>query len=115
MRLRVVAVLVILVAALAAVARNSTRDDQTATILQVAKHQETSTASKNTQYDIVLRVQEMIYVVLYKLEDDTKNVEYHVGQNIKVSVGKKTIKFNESAGKTRELLILSSRKALPDA
>lgn len=88
---------------------------QIATIAKVERHAPSSTAPKDdvVRYDIELSVGDMIYVVLLTPEYNSSSVEYAAGRNVMVSVGQKTMKFKDLLGRTKQVVILSSRKA-PD-
>ncbi len=88
---------------------------QTATIMDVKTHQDSAASgSSESRYDITIRLQNNIYVVLYTPPPGTYGSQYMKGMDMLVLVGEKTITYNDMLGVSREVPILSRMKA-PDA
>jgi hypothetical protein len=64
-------------------------------------------------YDVAVRVDNTIYVVLYTQRPGTISPEYRTGLELPVLVKRNTIKFNDRLGRSQELPILS-RKSIPE-
>jgi hypothetical protein len=60
-------------------------------------------------YDVSVKVDNTMYVVLYTQPPGTINPEYRTGLELLVSVGRNTMKFNDQLGRSQELPILSRR------
>jgi len=101
--------------AILAIAQSATSKYQPGTIMAVEPHASGpgEKASSRT-YDVSVKVDNTIYVVLYTQPPGTISPLYRVGLQILVSVGSNTIKFNDQLGRSQELPILS-RRTLPDA
>ncbi len=79
----------------------------TGVITEVTKHVDTAAPATPTgKYDVSVRVGDVVYVVLYTPTPGNKLVEYRVGTDLNVLVGKKAVKFNMSGGETKEAPIL---------
>jgi hypothetical protein len=90
-------------------------DYQLATIAKVERHVPTSTTPKDdvVRYDIELNVGDTTYVVLLTPDHSSKSVEYVAGRSVMVSIGQNSLRFKDLLGRTKQAVILSSRKA-PD-
>jgi hypothetical protein len=117
---RILSVILMAMVALAALGQETTNKQDTdnknkyepATILDVKKHTGTQKDDSSvTKYDISLRVRDTDYVVLYTPPPGTYGAQYNEGMNLLVLVGSKTITFNDIAGISREVLILSRAPA----
>ena len=87
---------------------------QLGTILEVRPHLADRADNASTpSYDISVRVGNTVYVVLYIQPPGTISPEYRAGLQLLVSVGSKTIKFNDQLGRTREVPIEGRRGILP--
>lgn len=85
---------------------------QSGTILAVKTHQATAAADPSvTRYDISIKVQDTVYVVLYTPPPGTYGSQYSKGMNMLVLVGDETITYNDMLGRSREVPILSRTKA----
>ena len=91
----------------------SSSDHQVATITAVTPHQkDTGEGARDlNQYDVSLKVGDIGYVVLYTPPSGANGVEYAVGMDLLVVVGKDSITFTKF-GRTSETPILS-RQELP--
>jgi hypothetical protein len=89
---------------------------QVATITEVKPHQSGSAAASNdaTSYDVSVKVDDTIYVVLYTPPLGMITVRSAAGRELLVLVGKKTITYNDLLGNAIEVPILS-RKPATDA
>jgi len=84
---------------------------QVATIMAVKPHvAETAANASTSRYDVTLKVGNTVYVVLYTPPTSVQVVQYAMGREILVSVGKTTITYNDILGNSVEIPILS-RKA----
>jgi len=88
---------------------------QVATIMAVNLHQKDaeSGGGAGTQYDVSLKVDDAIYVVLFTPLSGSTSVEYSVGMNVVVQVGTQSIKFTK-LGRTSEVPIMR-RESVPAA
>ena len=117
---KILSVILMAMVALAALGQETTNKQETAnkyepaTILDVKKHMTTQKDDSSvTKYDISLRVGDTDYVVLYTPPPGTYGAQYNEGMNLLVLVGSKTITFNDIAGISREVPILSRTPAPP--
>jgi hypothetical protein len=80
---------------------------QVATITAVKLRQKSAENSGGpvTQYDVSLKVGDVVYVVLYTPPSGSNGVEYSMGMNVVVLVGSKSITFTKLGG-TYEVPIL---------
>jgi hypothetical protein len=60
-----------------------------------------------TRYDVSVRVEKTVYVVLYTPPPGGYGFQYAAGHQLLVLVGSKTITFNDVLGESREVPILS--------
>ena len=92
----------------------SPRHYQVAIIVGVKPHQaEANDSSGVMSYEVSLKVDDTIYVVLYTPPLGITTVNYAEGLNLLVQVGEKTISYNDLLGQTFEEPILS-RKPVGD-
>ena len=91
----------------------SPRRYQVAVIVGVKPHQAEpkDDSSGVTSYEVSLKVDDTIYVVLYTPPLGITTVEYAEGRNLLVKVGEKTISYNDLLGQTFEEPILSRKPA----
>jgi hypothetical protein len=83
---------------------------QVGTILEVKKHPTPAPTDPPTaRYDISIRVDKTVYVVLYTAPPGTYGVQYSAGRQLLVLVGSKTVTFNDQLGRSREVPILSRK------
>lgn len=59
------------------------------------------------RYDVSIKVGNTMYVVLYTPPPGTYGFQYSAGQDLLVSVGDKTITFNDLLGNSRKVPIVS--------
>ncbi len=87
-----------------------------ASVLAVKVHQPISDEdAKITRYDVTVRVEDVDYVVLYTPPEGTDVVEYSLGRDGLVLVGRDSIKWHDSFGRPREARILQRRNVPPKA
>ena len=111
---RILSVILMAMTALVALGQETASKYEPATILDVKKHAATQKDDSSvTKYDISLRVRDTDYVVLYTPPPGTYGAQYNEGMNLLVLVGSKTITFNDIAGISREVPILSRAPAPP--
>jgi hypothetical protein len=80
--------------------------------MSVKEHPEASSASDfPKRYDVAIRVGNTIYSLLYTPPPGTYGFQYSAGQEILVSVGPKTITYNDMLGKSRTVPIVSRSTA----
>ena len=85
---------------------------QPGTIMAVEAHRAGPGDNASSRiYDVSVKVDNTIYVVLYTQPPGTISPMYRTGLQLLVSVGRNTIKFNDQLGRSQELPILS-RKAI---
>ena len=87
---------------------------QSATVMTVKTHQDNSAADHSVKrYDMSIKVRDMIYVVLYTPPPGSYGGQYVAGMDMLVLVGDKTITYNDLAGVSRQVPIVSRSRA-PD-
>ena len=82
---------------------------QVATIMAVAPHPGDHNDSVARKYDVTIKVGHMLYVVLYVSENGSNAIMHRAGTDLLVSVGTKTIAFNNLMGKKMEAPILNQK------
>jgi hypothetical protein len=85
---------------------------QVAVIVSVKPHQ--ASADNNSganRYDVSLKVDDTIYVVLYTPQFGIGTIKYAEGRNLLVVVGEKTICYNDLLGQSFEVPIISRMPA----
>lgn len=88
---------------------------QVAVIVGVKPHQAEATDPSDCEsYEVSLKVDDTVYVVLYKPPLGITTVKYAEGHNLLVVVGEKTISYNDLLGQTHEVPIIG-RKRTEDA
>src|SRR5882672_3050848 len=85
---------------------------QVATITAVTLHPKNADngGRSTAQYDVSLKVGDVVYVVLFTPASGSTTVEYSVGMNVVVQVGSESIKFTK-LGRTSEVPILRRESA----
>lgn len=86
---------------------------QVGTVVQVKPHT-ADNATDPVSYEVSLKIKDSVYVVLYAPAVPSATVKYVAGRDVLVSVGDKTIKYNDLLGQTIELPIIN-REAAPVA
>ena len=90
----------------------SSRRYEVAVIVGVKPHQaEATDLSAVASYEVSLKVDDMVYVVLYKPPLGITTVKYAEGHNLLVLVGEKTISYNDLLGQTYEEPIIGRKRA----
>jgi len=85
---------------------------QVGTITAVKAHQAAPNApSDAVSYDVSIKVEDTIYVVVYTPPFGMTTVRYAAGRELLVLVGKKTISYNDILGQTHEVPIVSRKPA----
>lgn len=88
---------------------------QVGTITAVKPHQfPVESGSDVSSYDVSVRVDDTIYQVLYTPPLGASPIKYAAGRNVLVHVGEKTLRYNNIAGESFEVPIVS-RKTASDA
>ena len=82
-------------------------------IMSVKEHPEPSGSAAQKRYDIAIKVGNTIYSLLYTPPPGTYGFQYSAGQEMLVSVGPKTITYNDMLGRSRAVPIVS-RSAAPE-
>ena len=81
---------------------------QVGTILKVKSHEPASASgTEAASYEVSVKVKDTVYVVLYTPAIPLETINYVAGREVVVSVGDKTVKYNDLLGQTFELPILS--------
>jgi len=92
----------------------STAHYQVAVIVDVKPHQ--IAADKDSpKYDVSLKIDGTVYVVLYTPPLGMATVKFARGRNLLVVVGEKTISYNDILGQSFEVPIISRRPATDTA
>lgn len=86
---------------------------QVATIMAVARHPDDHNDSVARKYDVSIKVGNMVYVVLYVSQNGSNAIMHRAGTDLLVSIGTKTITFNNLMGKKMEAPILSQKPVVP--
>jgi|SRR5579862_2299996 hypothetical protein len=90
----------------------STSKFQPGLIMSVKEHPEQNVASDAPKrYDVAIKVGNTIYSCLYTPPPGTYGFQYSAGQEMLVSVGPKTITFNDMLGRSRTVPIVSRSTA----
>jgi len=86
---------------------------EVATIVDVKPHQSVGDGSSSTAptYDVSVKVDGTVYIVLYTDTLGTSTVKYVAGRQLLVHVGKSTMTYNDIVGQSQELPILSQKPA----
>ena len=96
-----------------ATAQSTSSKYQPGLIMSVKEHPEPSGSTSQKRYDIVIKVGNTIYSLLYTPPPGTYGFQYSAGQEMLVSVGPKTITYNDMLGRSRTVPIVS-RSAAPE-
>lgn len=106
---KLVSVIFLWLAALAAFGQPASKY-QVATIMAVKPHQSTSeTGSDPVSYDVSVRVDDTIYQTTYTPPPGAASIKYAAGRNLLVLVGENTIRYNNIAGESFEVPIVSRK------
>jgi len=90
----------------------STLKYQVGTIIEVKTHQDAAGgAAAAASYDVSVKVGDTVYVVLYTPPLGEETVKYVAGRELLVSVGKRTIRYNDILGQSFEVPIESQKPA----
>jgi len=91
----------------------STSKWQIGTIAEVSVHQSAEKVGSSTaaSYDVSVKVEDTIYVVLYTPPLREATVKYAAGRDLLVFVGKSTVRYNDMLGQSHEVPIESQRPA----
>jgi len=85
---------------------------QVAVIVGVKAHQAAADDTPGVAgYEVSLKVEDKVYVVLYTPPLGVSTVKYAEGRNLLVMVGEKTISYNDLLGQTFEVPIISRNSA----
>ena len=85
--------------------QSSSSKYQPGTIMAIKDHLDPNDSTK--RYDISIKVGNTMYVVLYTPPPGTYGFQYSAGQDLLVSVGNKTITYNDLLGNARTFPIVS--------
>jgi hypothetical protein len=118
---KLLSVVLLWMAVLPALCQSPSAKYQPGTITEVKEHQDkaatgsAATGSSVKRFDISVKVGSTVYVVLYTPPPGTYGGQYSQGMNLLVLVGEKTITFNDVAGRSIEVPIVSrTAAASPD-
>jgi hypothetical protein len=89
----------------------STSKYQVGTIIEVKTHQDAGGATDAASYDVSVKVGDTIYVALYTPPLGEETVKYVAGRELLVSVGKRTIRYNDILGQSFDVPIESQKSA----
>jgi hypothetical protein len=84
---------------------------EVATIVDVKPHRTANGDSSSAvpSYDVSLKVEDIVYLVLYTDALGTSTVKYAAGREVLVRLGKSTITYNDILGRSREVPIISQK------
>ena len=88
---------------------------QVGTIMAVAAHPTDEQSAHLRKYDVSVKVGKIMYVVLYVPADGTDTITHRAGIDLLVSVGTKTMAFNNLLGHKIEAPILSRKPVTPSS
>jgi len=95
-------------------AQSTSSKYQPGLIMSVREHPEPGGINASPKrYDIALKVGNTVYSLLYTPPPGTYGFQYSAGQEMLVSVGPKTITYNDMLGRSRTVPIVS-RSAAPE-
>lgn len=84
------------------------------TITAVAPHQAAAASNSSVaSYDVSVRVENTVYVILYTPPLGNDTVRYVAGRELLIMVGEKTAKFSDELGNSHEVSILSRTPVAP--
>jgi len=89
--------------------QSSSSKYQPGTIMAIKEHLDPNDSTK--RYDVSIKVGNTMYLVLYTPPPGTYGFQYSAGQDLLVSVGNKTITYNDLLGNSRKMPILSHSPA----
>jgi hypothetical protein len=90
----------------------STSKYQVATILEVKEHQAAEHGAFDAaSYDVSVKVDDTLYVVLYTPRSDELPPKYAAGREMLVLVGKNTITYNDMLGRSFQVPIETQKPA----
>ena len=102
---RILCIALMCIGAASVLGQSSSSKYQPGTIMAVKDHLDPNDSTK--RYDVSIKVGNTMYVVLYTPPPGTYGFQYSAGQDLLVSVGNKTIRFNDLLGNSREVPIVS--------
>jgi hypothetical protein len=82
---------------------------QVGTIMSVTRHPTETKDHSVPKYDVSVKVGDMLYVVLYVPPHGSNTIVHRTGRDLLVSVGAKTVLFNDQLGRKFEAPILSQK------
>ncbi|PYY04651.1 MAG: hypothetical protein DMG64_04460 [Acidobacteria bacterium] len=103
----------VLIIALPSVCQEHHSKWQVGTIMAVAPHPMDGQHHNVRRYDVSLKVGKAMYVVLYVPSDGLDTITHRAGLDVLVSVGQRTIAFNDLLGRKIEVPILSRKHITP--
>ncbi len=109
MKLLSAVLIVVALFAVSALAQEGSSKWQTGTIIAVSPHEDSKNQDK-TQYDISVKVDEMVYVVLYTAPTGSTTPMYRVGVSGPVLIEQDTMTSNDVMGRTNKMPILRREK-----
>lgn len=108
---RLICVICICLGAIPALCQSASKY-QVGTIIDVKAHQTVGESTSDVaSYDVSLKVGNTIYLVLYTPPFGMNTVKYSVGRDLLVSVGKKSVTYNDLLGQSFEVPIINQRAA----
>jgi hypothetical protein len=106
---RILCIALMCAAAACVLGQSTSSKYQPGTIMAVKDHLDPNDSTK--RYDISIKVGNTMYVVLYTPPPGTYGFQYSAGQDLLVSVGNKTITYNDLLGNSRKVPIESRSPA----
>lgn len=105
--LRIVCVMALMLMAMTAVCQSDS-NYKAAQLLDVNPHQP---ATEQKVYDLTVKIDSTIFIVLFEPPDGTNTIEYKKGQDFLALVEGETMKVNDLLGQSHTLKILSRKPA----
>lgn len=102
---RILCMALMCAAAVSVLGQSRSSKYQPGTIMAVKDHLDPNDSTK--RYDVSIKVGNTMYVVLYTPPPGTYGFQYSAGQDMLVSVGNKTITYNDLMGNSRTFPIVS--------
>ena len=113
--MRWLCVILLSVPGVCALGQTPSSDYQPGTITAVTVHHSSGQHDADiTQYDVSVKVGNVVYVVLYSPPNGSNTVKYVTGDELPVLVGSKTITFNTALSGKTEVPILSRTTVAPE-
>jgi len=108
---RLIAALVLCLSALSGFAQHDSKF-QVGTVVGVTPHvSKVASPTDSNSYDVSVQVGDQVYVVLATVPPGTETVKYMTGRQVLVSIGEKTLTYNNILGQSIDVPILRRSSA----